>query len=543
VKRLFISLIFVAAGVGSVPAAPGRPKLAVLIVVDQMRADYVDRFRGDWTSGLRRMVADGAWFSHAAYPYLTTVTCVGHATVSTGALPRSHGIMQNAWWDRDRHRSTTCTADPQATVVSYGTAQTTSESAHFLKVPTFADIMRTEHGAHVATVALKARSAIMLAGHGSDATTWLSDSLDGWMTSSAFTPAPVPAVQAFVSRERIDADAGKTWSRLLPAPRYAETDDGLGEAPPDGWTRTFPHALDAVANARYRNQWERSPYADAYVGRFAAALVDGLGLGRHDATDVLGISFSSPDLVGHAFGPDSQEIHDMYAHLDRTIGALLDHLDAAVGHDNYVVALSADHGVTRIPEQALAAGADAGRLDPTAIHSAIEARAHEVAGEGKFVAAVTGNDIYFEPGMYERLTATPQAIDGVLQRLRELPGIAAAFRSEDVRDATGSTDRLRRAAALGYVAGRSGDIVIAPKPGWMFFATGATHGTSSDDDQRVPVIFYGAGVKRGVFTTPATPADVAPTLAALAGVSMPHVDGHVLADALAAPRSTAPAAR
>jgi len=537
VKKLAALSLLAAAFTAAVPAAPAHPALVVLIVVDQMRADYVDRFRADWTGGLKRLVDEGAWFNRAAYPYLTTVTCVGHATIATGALPRTHGIVQNAWWDRASGHSTTCTFDPSATVVSYGTAQTTSESAHWLLVPTFADVMRTEHHAHVATVALKARSAIMLAGHGSDATTWLSDSLDGWMTSSAFARAPVPAVQTFVASHPMSADLGQAWTRLLPDARYHERDDAEGEAPPAGWTRTFPHAIAAQNSAAARGQWERSPYGDAYVGRFAASLVDNLQLGRHDATDVLGISFSSPDLVGHAFGPDSQEIHDMYAHLDRTIGALLDHLDGAVGRGNYVVALSADHGVTSIPEQLVARGADAGRLDPNAFHALVDERARAAAGDGTYVVSVTGNDIYLKAGMYEKLVATPGALEKVLDALRHAPGIEAAYSKDQVRRGATSHDRLLRAAALGYVEGRSGDLVIAPKPGWIFLAAGATHGTASADDQRVPIILFGAGIVHGVFSTAATPADIAPTLAALCGVTLAHADGHALTNAFRKPVS------
>jgi predicted AlkP superfamily pyrophosphatase or phosphodiesterase len=531
---LAIALAATVVAQSQAPQAPaGKPKLVVLMVVDQMRADYVDRFRDDWTGGLKRLVDEGAWFTRAAYPYLTTVTCVGHATIATGALPHVHGIVQNAWYDRQLGRATTCTLDPSATVVSYGTAQKTGESAHFLQVPTFADIMRTEHAAHVATVSIKARSAIMLAGHGADATTWLSDSLDGWMTTSAFSASPVPAVASFVAAHPIAADIGKPWTRLLPESRYRETDDGLGEAPPPGWTRTFPRTLGAQDDATFRAQWERSPYADAYLGQFAASLVDNLQLGRHDATDVLGVSFSSPDLVGHAFGPDSQEIHDMYAHLDRTIGALLDHLDATVGRGRYVVALSADHGVTSIPEQLIARGLDAGRLDASRLHAAFETRARELAGPGDYVVTVTGNDIYLADGMYEKLAAKKGAMNAVVDALRHAPGVEAAFSKDDVRKGATSKDRLLHAAALGYVEGRSGDVIIAPKHGWMFFATGATHGTASDDDQRVPILLFGAGIKHGAFSTPATPADIAPTLAALCGITLPKAEGHALQEAIA----------
>ena len=512
------------------------PRLVVLIVVDQMRADYIDRFRGDWTGGLKRLVDQGAWFRRAAYPYLTTVTCAGHATISTGAFPHTHGIIQNAWWDRETGGPVTCTNDSAATPVSYGGEATGADSGHRLLVPTFADEMRAQRHAHVVTVSLKARSAIMLAGHGSDATLWLSDALDGWMSSSAFVDAPKPAVRAIIDRHPIDEDFGKTWTPLLDPSRYHERPDRtLGEGPPAGWTTALPHPLTSPsgrADGDYHTRWERSPYADAYLGRFAAALVDEFRLGRHDDPDVLGVSFSSPDLVGHAFGPDSVEIHDMYAQLDRTIGALLDHLDAAVGRGAYVVALSADHGVTPIPEDAAADGRDAGRINSAAIRSVLEARAQAAAGAGQYLSAVAGNDVYFAPGMYERLAAAPHGVESALEGLLSVPGVGAAFRADEVRGAASSSNRLLRAAALSYVPGRSGDLIFSPKPGWVAISSGTTHGSASEDDQRVPIVFYGAGIKHGAYESAATPADVTPTLASLVGLTLDHAEGHALRDAL-----------
>jgi predicted AlkP superfamily pyrophosphatase or phosphodiesterase len=511
------------------------PKLAVVIVVDQMRADYVDRFKAEWTSGLKRMVGEGAWFQRVAYPYLTTVTCAGHATVSTGAFPHAHGIIQNLWWDRDTRSPITCTSDDDAQGVNYGASAVHGESASRLLTPTFADVLRSERNAHVATVSLKARSAIMLAGHGGDAALWLNDSLDGWASSSAFGETPSPALMAIVDGNPIDADYGKTWDRLLPADRYHETDDGEGEAPPTGWTRTFPHELKSASgqpDAVFHTLWERSPFADAYVGRIAALLVESLQLGKHETTDVLGVSFSSTDLVGHAFGPDSQEVHDMYLQLDRTIGTLLDRLDVLVGPGNYVVGLTADHGVTAIPEQITRAGKDGGRLNATAIQQAIEASAQSALGPGKYVSIVNANDVYFEPGMYAKLAAAPAAMKAVLDAIRHTRGIADVFRAEDMRLAAGSKNALLRAAALSYFEGRSGDLILVPKAGWMFSLAGTTHGTASADDQRVPILFFGAGIKHGVFTEPATPADVTPTLAAIVGARMPAAEGHALTPAL-----------
>lgn len=546
-RRATIVILSVAALVAVATRAPSAaqprpvPKLVVLIVVDQMRADYVERFQTEWTGGLERLVHDGAWFRRAAYPYLTTVTCAGHATVSTGAFPRTHGIIQNGWWDRDRQAAVTCTADPQVKNLGYGMPATGGDSAHELAVPTLADIMRTERGSHVATVALKARSAIMLAGHGGHAT-WLAEDLSGWETSSAFGDGrTVPSIASYLAANPIDADFGKTWNLLLPLARYHEPDEAPGEAAPRPWTRTFPHLLNSASgqpDAQFHGLWERSPYADEYVGRFAAALVQSERLGQHDATDVLGISFSTPDLVGHGFGPRSREMHDIYAHLDRTLGALFDRLDTAVGRHAYVVALSADHGVTDIPEQLVSEGRDAGRIDPAAIARTVESNAAAALGPGMYLARVVVNDIYFLPGIYDRLAASPGALDAIVRALGGVPGVRTAFTAEQVRAGGSSTDAVLHAATLSYFPGRSGDLILVPKPGWMFATTGTTHGTASEDDQRVPVIFYGAGVKPGVYGDAATPADVTPTIAAVLGIRMPRADGHPLSAALLSKNAT-----
>jgi predicted AlkP superfamily pyrophosphatase or phosphodiesterase len=522
------------------------PKLAVIIVVDQMRADYVDRFNGEWTGGLKRMVTQGASFPRAAYPYLSTVTCAGHATISTGSLPRTHGVFQNGWWDRDARRQMTCTEDPRTTDVGYGVTVTGGDSPLRLQVPTFGDQMRTHRQAHVVALSLKDRSAIMLGGRGGDAVTWLTSTLDGWATSSVYSETGVPAVKAFIDANPLAADFGKTWDRILPAAAYSGPDDGVGEAPPKGWTGSFPHQLKGTADkadVSYVTQWERSPFADAYLGRFAAALVQSLQLGHHEGTDVLAVSFSAPDLIGHAFGPRSHEVQDTYARLDQTIGRLFDQLDAVVGTDQWVVGLSADHGVTPIPEQLVAEGKDAGRISGGAIVDAIEQALTPALGEGRHVVvgattrlAADGrpvsstrgmNDIYFEPGVYEKIRKSTPLTNAVIAAITARPGIQRVFRSDEVRGAATSKDPLLRAAALSYFPGRGGDLIFTTKPGWMISADGTTHGSATADDQRVPLMFFGHGVKPGTYQQAASPADLAPTLAALSGFSM-KAEGHRL---------------
>jgi predicted AlkP superfamily pyrophosphatase or phosphodiesterase len=515
--------------------APRAPKLAVVLVVDQMRADYVDRFQSDWTGGLKRLVTHGARFRRAAYPYLNTVTCPGHATIATGTFPRTHGIVQNAWWDAASRTQTTCTADDDAKTVSYGAAISgAGDSARHLAVPTFTDVMRTQRNARVVTLSLKARSAIMLAGHGAEAVTWLSAAGDQWVTSTPFAAAPVAAVKAFVDARPITADYGKTWTRLLPERRYQHADDAPGENPTSGWSRSFPHVIGtgSRADASFFAQWQRSPFADAYLVDLALAQVDAFKLGQRDTTDVLAISFSSTDLVGHAFGPDSHEVQDIYAHLDRSLGTLLERLDARVGRDQYVLALSADHGVTPIPEHLADQGHDAGRLSAVNLAALVDTRMQAVLGEGRYVSRVNGNDVYLEPGMYERLTADTSALKTVLESLKKTAGLAGVYTATQARSGGSARDPLLRAAALSYFPGRSGDLLLVPKPGWISGAIAATHGSGSPDDQRVPVIFFGPGVKPGTYDDEATPADVAPTLAALSGFMLQRVDGRPLKTAV-----------
>ncbi len=524
----------------------GRPKLVVVLVVDQMRADYVDQFRHQWTGGLRRLVEHGAWFRQAAYPYLSTHTCVGHATISTGTFPSTHGIIENSWWDRTAGKAVTCTEDPDAKAVSYGPTAKGSESAQRLLVPTFADELRAQSGgaSRVVTFSIKARSAIMLAGHRADGVTWHDDRSGAWVTSSVY--GAVPFVQKFVQAHPVDADYGKTWSPALPEQAYLYAESAEGKKSPGGWSATFPHVLRGLPtsekpDAIFYRQWEASPLADAYLGQLAQEAVNALGLGKGTGADFLGISFSTLDLVGHAYGPQSHEVQDVLVRLDQTIGALLEHLDRAVGAEKYVVAFSADHGVAPIPETLARLGINAGRIDPADLAAQVEKALEPALGPGQHVTRVSDGDLYFASGAYSKIADYPAAMQAVLRAIRSAPGMAQVLRSEEVRQRPATDDPFVRAAALSYFPGRSGDLILITKPYWIFSSVakdgsspgGTTHGSAYLYDQRVPLFLMGGGVKPGEYLDAATPADIAPTLALLCGITLAHIDGRVLTEALA----------
>jgi hypothetical protein len=514
----------------------GPPKLVVMLVVDQFRGDYFDDYGSRFTGGLQRLVKEGAWFKNGAYPYLNTVTCAGHATIGTGTQPWRHGMILNEWLDRSTGRMTACTDDAETKEIVYdGGAAGEGDSAKRLLVDTLAEQMRDRSKARVVSMSLKPRSAIMMAGPKADAVIWFNER-GAWATSSAYGREPTPIFKRFIDANPIAADFAKVWDRSLEASAYKYEDDAAGEVPPTGWTRTFPHPMgmpNGKPDNRFIGHWQRSPFADEYLGRLAAEAIEGWQLGRGQGTDFLGVSFSSLDSVGHGFGPRSHEVQDLLLRLDATIGSFLTLLDERVGRGNYVLGFSSDHGVARIPEQL---GGSAGRQLGKATGDALEKALVSVLGPGPHVAATAYTNIYLMPGVFERLKRDPRAMTVALDTLRALPGVAQAFRGDELtsKDARTSSDPIRRAAALSHHRERGSEIVIVPRENWLFASSATTHGTLYSYDQRVPVLVLGAGVTPGIYTQDATPADIAPTLAALARVRVRGMDGRVLKEALIA---------
>lgn len=532
-RAVFVFILLAACGCGSAArhqtvaqAAPPQQRpspLVVVLVVDQMRSQYLEEYGARFTSGLKRLRDEGTWFRQAAYPYLNTVTCAGHSTIGTGALPYRHGMVLNAWWDRTAGRSTNCTADPSVTNIGYMGKPSGGDSAATLRVAPLAQQLRERTGGRAVALSLKPRSAITMAGKNPTAVLWFDDRA-GWSTSSAFTSKPIDWIQQFITAHPVEADRGKPWEPMLPSAEYSGSDDGAGERPPSGWTRTFPHVV-GDPGGQFLQQWQRSPFADEYLARLAVHAVDTLDLGRGSGIDFLSVSFSTLDLVGHQYGPASHEVQDVLFRLDRTVGTLLDHLDARLGRNGYVLALSSDHGVAAVPEQS-----GASRQPAAEIMAAVNAALTPFFGPGKYVVHTAYTDVYLAPGILERIRKSPPASAAVLKALRDLPGIAHAFFSDDIDDpgVRRSSDPVKRAAALSHYASRSGDLIVIPRENWLLSTAATTHGTLYGYDQRVPVIFFGAGVKAAVRDDAATPADIAPTLAALAGAPFTRTDGMAL---------------
>jgi predicted AlkP superfamily pyrophosphatase or phosphodiesterase len=515
-------------------AVPGDgPRLIVLVVVDQMRADYIDRYAGQWTGGLKRLLTSGAWFRNAAFDYANTVTCAGHGTISTGTPPLVHGLILNTWWDRETGGEVACTHSATVRNIGYTKAVSGGDSVERLRGTTLTDTLRADldPSGRTVSLSLKARSAATLGGHHPEAVLWF-DAAGTWTTSTAFTPSPLPEVERFIANHPVEADFGQVWSRALPVDRYLFAETAMGVTAPEGMSAAFPHRLDGGGgrepDATFYEQWQNSPFSDAYLGRMALDLAGSFRL-EQGSTNALAIGFSALDKVGHDYGPHSHEVQDVLIRLDRTLGELLTGLDRLVGDGNYVVALTGDHGVAPLPEWTLAMGLPAGRVEPNRIRAAVEASLTKSLGRGPHVRAFVHTEAYLTPASAAKLEQSPAATAALRARLLAEPGVAGVFTGRELRGAAGG---VGRAIARSHVDGRSGDLTVIYQPYWIDDETGTSHGSPYAYDARVPIVLMGKGILPGTYLTPASPMDIAPTLALLAGVTLSRAEGRVLAEAV-----------
>jgi arylsulfatase A-like enzyme len=519
---------------GRQPASANTPKLLVVVVADQMRADHVVTFQQRWKRGFRVLLNEGAYFPRAEFPYLNNVTCAGHATIGTGAYPRSHGIVLNGWWHPEARQYLDCMSDPAARHVTYGKAAASGSSAMRMLTPTLADELGAKQpAARVVAMGLKPRSTIPLAGR-TGIVTWFDDRARSFVTAEPFSRTPVKEVAEFIAAEPFERDLGQVWALRERESTYRYADVMVGERPTAGWTALFPHPISgrAGADAQFTERWQKSPYSDAYLARMASSLVESLQLGRRDETDYLAIAFSALDMMGHDFGPRSREVEDLLMHLDAVLGALITRLDERVGRDRYVLALSGDHGVAPIPEQMQAGRVVTEDIQQVA-ENALVAR-WGMPASGRYVENVAVGHVYFAPGVYERLRGEPATLAAIHQAILAMPGVARVLQAD--RLSLTADDPVTRAAAYGYYPGRSGALIVVPKEYWILElradAEATEHGTMYSYDRRVPLFLLGNGIRQGRFPGRVSPADVAPTLAFLAGVPLPMAEGRVLREAL-----------
>ena len=570
-KRLVVVLLVT---LFSFPVAPGqqrpssvqakRPRLVLLIVVDQFRYDYLERF-GDLfgPNGLKRLLRDGASWTQANYDHFPTYTAPGHGTMMTGAFPAETGIVGNEWIDRATGKRITSVSDDTVQTLGSSDPKEGAASPRRLLSSTVGDELRlvTNDRSKVIGISAKDRSAILPAGRHANAAYWLSNT--GTMASSTYYFNQMPAwVTTFNNAKPADKYFGAKWERLLPESEYIKR--AGPDAPPwevvgtaTGDTNTFPHTVTGGAkepNSSFYFALDHSPFSNDVLLSFAQEAIVNEQLGQDDDTDVLTVSFSASDYVGHRYGPYSQEAMDITLRVDQQIGKLLDFVQARVGLSNTLIAFTADHGVSPIPEQAAALGLGGARVKTpdilAAIHEALSARYNPKGKSpdpsadyiykynwfGAITEAFINGNIYFNYDALKRDNVDLDEISKVAAAAAlTIPGVARSFtRAQLLRGETSITDPIERRIVHGFNQARSGDVVIIGEPyKYLGDTITATHGSPYTYDTHVPVIIMGTGIVPGRYLEPASPADIAPTLSALLRITAPsNATGRVLTEAI-----------
>jgi predicted AlkP superfamily pyrophosphatase or phosphodiesterase len=543
------------------------PRLVVGIIVDQMRYDFLTRFWDKFgDDGFKRLVGEGFSFGNARFNYVPTTTCPGHASVYTGTTPSVHGIIGNDWFDRQSGEEIYCADDPGVSLVG-GNAESDPKSGmrspRKMLTTTIGDEIKlaSRMQSIVVGIAEKDRGAIMPAGHLADAAWWLDDASGEWVTSTYYyrneKGGGAPELPGWVKNFNSENSAEKylarpeingEWNTLFDISEYeASTDDdspyeksisGKDEATDEYRKPVFPYVLKDVlvqnkaeSKGFYGKLITATPFGNSLTKDFALAAVKGAGLGKDGVTDFLAVSFSSTDIIGHYYGPRSIETEDAYLRLDRDIAALLESLDRVVGEGNYLVLLTADHGVVDVPLALEDAGVPAGYfMEDDELIAMLNEHLGELFGAGrdKLVLAYSNQQVYLDRNLIRsRLRASVADVQReAADFLLTLPGVADAITASDLSGADFTKDP-RALVDNGYNTKRSGDVAVVMEPAWIEYKArygkrGTTHGAPYTYDTHVPLIFYGWKIRRGSSMRPVSVTDAAPTVSALIGVPFPN---------------------
>ncbi|HEV7375632.1 MAG TPA: alkaline phosphatase family protein [Pyrinomonadaceae bacterium] len=542
-------------------AAPQvRTRLVLLIVVDQFRYDYLERFNDLFApNGIKRLMRDGASWTETNYDHMPTYTAPGHATLMTGAWPAETGIVANDWPDRDTGKSVSSVSDTTATLFG-GEQGEVASSPRRLMASTLGDELRlrTNDRSKVIGISVKDRSAILPAGRHANAAYWFSQRT-GRMVSSNYYFNNLPAwVESFNDARPADKFYGARWERLLPESEYlkragadAPPWENIGNAPGD--TNTFPHTITggvASPNSNFYGALDYTPFSNDLLLAFAEQAITNEKLGADDDVDILTVSFSANDYVGHRYGPYSQEVMDITLRVDRSIAALLDFVQKQVGLQNTLVVFTADHGVAPIPEHANALGLPGGRVKSDdvlrAMKLGISARYNRKNEQPDPTADYVqkfgeregffNDNLYFNPVALKRDGINNEEIERVAcNAAMTVPGISRCFtRTQLEYGAISFGDSVARRVSHGFYPRRSGDVVVVHEPfKYLGDTIPATHGSPYSYDTHVPLLMMGSGVAPGRYMQAATPADIAPTLASILGIQAPsNTVGRVLIEGI-----------
>ena len=513
----------------SVLESNDRPKLVVGIVVDQMRYDYLTRFESKFgDGGFNRMINEGFNCKNNHFNYVPTYTGPGHASVYTGTTPKIHGIIGNNWYDKETKEMVYCAGDDD--IQSVGTDDKVGQmSPHRMQTTTFADENRlfTQGQGKTIGISLKDRGAILPAGHTANAAYWFHGRDEGrWISSSHYMTELPEWVLNFNASTHAESYL-KEWNTLYDISTYTES--GVDENTFEGGFKgkekaTFPYDLKALSkDNRGYDILKATPYGNSLTADFAMAAIEAEGLGQDQITDVLAVSFSATDYVGHNFGVNSKEVQDTYLRLDKDLERLFEYLDTTVGKGEYTVFLTADHGAIDVPSYLSSLKVPAGYVNNKDRKAIFNAFLEATYGTDSIVENISNDQIFLDRNKVKELGLKLSDVqDAIAMEQLSYLNVSKVYTATTM-GSTGFYGGIEDLLQNGFNQKRSGDVILVNDTSFISYGkTGSTHGSGLNYDTHVPLLFFGKGIKHGETFNKTVIPDIAPTISALLGISFPN---------------------
>jgi predicted AlkP superfamily pyrophosphatase or phosphodiesterase len=516
-----------------------RPALVVVVSVDQLTYEYLEKFEKNFAEQgfFTKCRTQGAWFTNCHHRHAATKTGPGHAVQMTGCYPSEHGIIDNDWYDRTTSKSVNCVLDTKAKLIGSNSDDRPASPRNMLS-ETVGDRLRlaTNQRSKVFGVAVKDRSAILMAGHFANAAVWMSNNGE-WITCDYYMKELPPYLRTFSNAYQWRTYENSVWELLHPADKYLHgmKEESFGEKPLNSMKADFPHKFDIATSKNLLRQLTCSPFGNEAVLNAASLILEEEQLGRDEYSDILCVSLSSNDYVGHAFGPHSLEVEDMTYRTDLQLAKFYEHVNQHMQGKSWVMLLTADHAVAPIPELVAKLNrwpASRKPYDRSALQTEIELRLRELfsvpeSNKQPLIQTIYDTDIYLQRSheslkgenfqkaqRYVRdMLLEREIISNVVTREQLLSGQVASKIEEQFRKA--------------FHPQRSGDIMFAVQPYYLMDGAAATHGSPWQYDTHVPLLLLAGGehaqefMRAGVYHRPVSPAMIAPTLAHWLGVTPP----------------------
>ena len=488
--------------------AQEKPKLVVAIVVDQMRYDYVYRFWNQFgDNGFKKLVNEGYFLRNTHYNYTPTYTGPGHASIFTGTTPSVHGIIGNNWYNKADGLSVYCAGDGNSTTVcdcdNHIDVESTAGkmSPHRMLTTTFSDELKLfSPQSKVFGISIKDRGAILPAGHTANGAFWMGKSGE-WISSSYYYEQLPEWLIEFQQKK--------------PATSYFK----------GAWKgRGFGYPMDSLLASKGPASVKSTPQGNTYLKDLAIELIKSEELGKDNITDVLTLSFSSTDYIGHQFGPHAQELVDTYIKLDKDIAEILKHINSTVGQENALIFLTSDHGVVSVPNELKARKIPAGYFDASNLTTELNNHLSKRYGNNTWVLKYSNQQFFLNRKLIEEQKLSHQEIQQLAaDYLIDVEGVQYTFTAHQLHH-NEYQNSFYSLIQKGFNQKRSGDVVIALNSGWIEWnsPTGTTHGSCFSYDTHVPLLFWGKGIQQGVSDEYISICDIAPTVSTLLGISFPN---------------------